>query len=141
MAVTPEMILKVRYETQDTALGLYILDDTTVTYFLEKNNESIQRASLDAARAILFQLSMRANDSTVDIFSVKGSKAAQAYMEALKLYLKDATLNPVLNNCQGYVGNISIADMQANDSTLDNNIVVSPASDTTYTNTTNYFGV
>jgi len=141
MAVTPEMITKVRYEIQDTATGLYILDDTTITYFLEKNDESVQRASLDAARAVLFQLSIRANDSTVDIFSVKGSKAAQAYMDALKLYLKDATLNPVLNNCQGYVGNTSIADIQANDSTLDNNIVVSPSSDTVHINSTNYFGV
>ena len=140
MAVTPEMITKVRYEIQDTAVGLYILDDTTITYFLEKNNESIQRASLDAARAVLFQLSMRANDSTVDIFSVKGSKAAQAYMEALKLYLKDATLNPVLNNCQGYVGNVSLTDMQTNDTTADNNIVSSPANTTTYTDTSNFFG-
>jgi hypothetical protein len=141
MAVSPEMITKVRIEIQDTATGLYILDDSTITYFLEKNNESIQRASLDAARAVLMQLSIRANDSTVDIFSIKGSKAAQAYKEALQLYLKDSTLNPVLNNCQGYFGNVSIADMQSNDSTVDNNIVQSPSTTTTYTDTSNYFGV
>lgn len=140
MAVTPEMITKVRMEIQDTAVGLYILDDSTITYFLEKQNESIQRASLDAARAVLMQLSMRATDSTVDIFSIKGSKAASAYMEALKLYLRDSNLNPVLTNCQGYVGNISLTDMQANVDTLDNNIVSTPSNEPSVTRT-DYFSV
>jgi hypothetical protein len=141
MPVTAEMITNVRREIQDTVTGMYLLDDATITYYLEKHQESIRRASLDCARALLLQLSMRANDSTVDIFSIKGSKAAEAYMQALKLFLKDATLNPVLANAQGYFGNVSVADMQANESNSDNQIVQSPASNVRYTDKVNYFGV
>ena len=121
MAVTPEMIMKVRYEVQDLAgPGLYILDDTTITYFLEKNSEIIRLASLDAARAILLRLSMNATDEIVDIFSIKGSKSASEYRQSLELYLKNTTLNSSGVDLMPYAGGVSVSDMQANNSNLDN---------------------
>lgn len=126
MAVTPEMITNVRMEIQDVAVGFYILDDETITYFLEKNNENIRRASMDCARAILFKLSINASDSTVDIFSIRGSKAAEAYRLSLMLYLKDPSLNPVYNLAGIYAGGISVSDMQANVDDTDNNAVIPP---------------
>ena len=123
-------IQKIRIEIQDTEPGFYILADEEIQYFLDKNNSSITRASLDAAKSILFKLSINSTDSTVDIFSVKGSKAAEQYREALKLYIKDQTLNPVFNNVGGYVGGISKSDMSDNDANLDNNIIPQPASST-----------
>lgn len=129
MAVTPEMIMQVRYEVQDLAgPGLYILDDTTITYFLDKNSEVIRLASLDAARAILLRLSMNATDEIVDIFSIKGSKSASEYRQSLELFLKNPLLNGAGANLMPYAGGVSIADMQANDANLDNALPPRPDS-------------
>lgn len=127
MAVTPEMIMQVRYEVQDVTPGLYILDDATITYYLTKNDESIQRTSLDAARAILLRLAMTSVEEVVDVFTIKTKYQAQEYRLALQLYLSNPNLNPVLNNVRGYIGGVSLSDMQANDANLDNNIVSSPS--------------
>jgi poly(A) polymerase Pap1 len=142
MAVTPEMITQVRYEVQDIDLAFPLLDDATYTYILTKNNESINRSAVDAARMILMQLSIRSNDSTVDIFSVKGSKAAAAYKEALQMFLKNPQLNPVYNSVTAYAGGVSISDMQANVDNLDNNAVVSPVDlGSNGTSSTDFFSV
>ena len=127
MAVTPEMILQVRYEIGDNLdPALPILSDVEIEYFLTKNNESIIRASVDCARVVLFKLSMQGNDTTVDVLSIKGSKAAQAYKQALELFIKDPKLNGLMNNIQMYIGNTSIADMAANNQNLDNPVVKPP---------------
>lgn len=119
-------IEKVRVLVADTDITLPILPDITYEYFLEKNSGSVSRASMDAARSILFNLSMR-GDEQVDIFSIKGSKAAESYKQALTLYLKDPYSNPVLQNCQGWVGGVSVSQMQTNDDNTDNNIVKRPS--------------
>ena len=119
-------IQKVRIEVADLDPGLPLLADDEYTYLLEKNNNSIVRASVDAARIILLKLSQQ-TDETVSIFSVKGSKAAEQYRLALELYIKNPQLNPLYNNLQGYFGGISISDMQKNNTNCDNNIVVSPS--------------
>jgi hypothetical protein len=123
MALTP--VQEVRVAVGDTDPTFPILDDPTYEYFLEKNQDSIRRASLDAARSILLQLSMR-TDETVDIFSVKGSKAAEQYRLALQMFLRDPNLNPVLTSATGYAGGISKSDMQSNIENPDNNYVVTP---------------
>jgi len=127
MAVTAEQIQQVRWEVQDVDAGLPILPDETYVYLIEKNNGSIRRSSLDAARMILFKLSIDSSDQTVDIFSIKGSKAAQQYMQALKLFLKDSNLNPALTMAEGYAGGVSKEDMISNLANPDNNAFVSPS--------------
>ena len=129
MAVTPERIQKIRYELQDNTPGLYILDDSTLTYFLEKHSESISRATLDAARAMLFQLSQNAASEQVDVFSIKGSQASIEFRQALELYIKNPYLNPLSSNLKGWIGGVSKSEMALNDSNLDNNIVQSPSKD------------
>ena len=119
-------IQKVRIEVADLDPGLPLLADGEYTYLLEKNNNSIVRASVDAARIILLKLSQQ-TDETVSIFSIRGSKAAEQYRLALELYIKNPQLNPLYNNLQGYFGGISISDMQKNNTNCDNNIVVSPS--------------
>ena len=126
MAVTPEMILAVRRETADNTPGLYILDDTTVTYFLEKNQENITRASLDACRAILLRLSMNSTEKIIDVLSVKPRHAAEQYRQALMLYISNPYLNPVLSNAGAWAGGVSVSDMQTNNATADNNYVRTP---------------
>ena len=118
-------IQKVRIEVADLDPGFPLLVDDEYSYLLEKNNNSIVRASVDAARIILLKLSQQ-TDETVSIFSVKGSKAAEQYRLALELYIKNPQLNPLYNNLQGYFGGVSISDMEANVANPDNNIVENP---------------
>ena len=120
-------IQKVRIEVADLDPGFPLLADDEYSYLLEKNNNSVVRASVDAARIILLKLSQQA-DETVSIFSVKGSKAAEQYRLALELYIKNPQLNPLYNNLQGYFGGVSLSDMSANNSNADNNIVENPGS-------------
>lgn len=117
-------IQKLRVEVGDTDVSFPILDDTSYEYFLEKHSNNLNRAGLDAARAILFQLSTR-NSETVDVFSVKNT-SAESYRQALLLYIKDPNLNPLYKNLKGYVGGVSVSDMEANNADLDNNIVENP---------------
>ena len=118
-------IQKVRIEVADLDPGFPLLADDEYSYLLEKNNNSIIRASVDAARIILLKLSQQ-TDETVSIFSVKGSKAAEQYRLALELYIKNPQLNPLYNNLKGYFGGVSISDMEANAANPDNNIVENP---------------
>ena len=117
-------IQKLRLEVGDVDVSFPILDDTSYEYFLEKHSNNLNRAGLDAARAILFQLSTR-NSETVDVFSVKNT-SAESYRQALLLYIKDPNLNPLYKNLKGYVGGVSISDMEANVANTDNNIVENP---------------
>lgn len=137
------LIEQVRFLVQDNVPGLYVISDAEIEYLLERNNQSVNRASVEAARVILFNLSMNSSDSSVDIFSIKGSQAAKAYIEALKMYINNPALNQVGNNVQGYVGGISIAEMQSNDANLDNNIFINPTNSpyNIPSSTDQYFGV
>lgn len=125
MTVTPQMILQVRYELSDTELSLPILSDDEYTWFLTKNQENIRRATLDAAKTILFKLSMSSGRKTVDILSIDNSKSATAYKEALLAYIKNPDLSGLLNGVTPYAGGISKSDMQANN-TSDVNYVKPP---------------
>lgn len=119
---TPADILKVRIEVSDTEAGLYILPDVTYEYFLNKNGGSIARSALDAAKTILFKLSIESTDEVISILSLKGSKAAEQYRLALELYLKSPSLNPLYQNATLWAGNISKSEISTNNNTLDNNI-------------------
>lgn len=133
-------ITKVRLEVADLDPSMPLLQDDTYAYYLEKNSNNIQRAALDAARVILMMLSQR-GDETVDIFSIRGSKAAEQYRLALELYLSNPNLNPMLNNVQGYIGGVSHTDIQANLTNVDNNVVTNPYNEQQSKFPTNYFEV
>jgi hypothetical protein len=113
-------IQAVRLLIQDNTPGLYVISDYEINFLLERNNQSINRTALEAARIILLNLAMRGDD-TVDIFSIKGAKAAEQYRLALQLFLKDPNLNPALTMSQAYFGGVSKSDMELNDANLDNN--------------------
>lgn len=124
MALTA--IQSVRLLVQDNAVGFYFLSDDEIDFFLNRNNQNINRTALEAAKVILLQLSLRSSNDTVDIFSLSGSKAAEQYRMSLQLFLRDPSLNPVFANVTAYAGGISLADMQANADNTDNNIVCTP---------------
>lgn len=118
-----------RIELGDTDETFPIMSDVEYRYFLDKNDWSIRRASLDAAKSMLMKLSLR-TDESVDIFSMKGSSASKQFMQALQMYIKSPDLNPIYNNAMPYAGGISKSDMEANNANQDNNIVVVPTQDT-----------
>ncbi len=132
-------IQDIRYELGDTSAEFPIMTDAEYQYFLNKNSNSLQRTAMDAAKSIMLKLSMR-TDETVDIFSIKGSSAARNYMQALQMYIKNPDLNAMYDKVQGYAGGISLSDMQANDSNLDNNIVKQPTVET-FTYRPSTFGI
>lgn len=119
------LIQQVKLEVADLDQAFPLLSDADYDYLLLKHNNSVVRAAVDAARIILLLLSQR-TDETVDVFSVRGSKAAEQYRLALELYIKNPQLNPLYNNLKGYVGGVSISDMKANAANSDNNIVENP---------------
>ena len=120
--VTPADIYACRVELGDTELSLAILSDDEYSYFLNKNNGSIGKSCIDAAKTILFKLSMNANEEVVSILTIKGRYAAASYMEALKLYIQSPTLNPLFNAVTIWAGNESRAEIKKNDTNVDNNI-------------------
>lgn len=123
---TPTEIQNVRFELGDTDTSFPMLSDAEYTYYIDKNTGSLRRATIDCAKAILFKLSMR-GDETVDIFSIRGSKTAENYRMALQMFLRDPSMNPALALTSVYAGGISKSDMQANIDNADNNAIVVPA--------------
>lgn len=115
----------IRIELGDTSPEFPIMSDDEYKYFLQKNDYSIRRASLDAAKSMLMKLSLRPDES-VDIFSIKGTGTAKQFMQALQMYISNPDLNPVYQNAMPYAGGISKSDMEVNDSNADNNIIVQP---------------
>ena len=126
MSLTP--IQQIRLTVQDNTPGLYIISDDEIQYLLEKNNNNVDKASYQAAKIILLNLSQR-NDETVDILSIKSSKAAEAYRLALELFIKDPNNNPLYSNLKGWFGGVSRSEMEENDANPDNNAVRSPTQD------------
>lgn len=137
---TLTLIQQVRLTVQDNVPGLYILSDDEVQYFLDKNTNNVARASVDAAKSILLNLSMRSDD-TVDILSIKNSKTAEQYRLSLQMFLRDPNSSPYLQDVKGYVGGVSLTDMEANNADTDNNIITNPYTEATPRFPTNYFEV
>jgi len=138
MALTP--LQQIRLIIQDNTPGLYIISDDELQYFLEKNNDNITRASMDAAKVVLLNLSMR-GDESVDIFSIRGSKQASEYRLSLQMFLRDPNTNPYIQDVKGYVGGVSKSDMQSNNSTFDNNVVTNPYTENCSSFPLDYFKV
>lgn len=134
------LIQQVRIEVADISVEFPLLDDNTYQYFLDKNLSNIRKSALDAAKTIMLLLSMR-GEETVDIFSIKGSKAAEQYRLALAMYISNPALNPVLSSVNPYAGGISLTDMTSNIENVDNNYVKTPYLDESITslNTDNPF--
>ena len=116
---------QVRLLCQDNTPGLYIISNDEIDFLLERNNNNVDKAVYEALQIMLRYLAQR-GDESIDVFSIRGSKAAEQMRLAIELYLKDPANNPLYKNLKGYVGGISISDMDANNANLDNNIVENP---------------
>jgi len=131
---TAEQILACRIELADTDVSLPFLSDTEYSYFIDKNNGSVARASVDCAKTILFKLSYSFGDEISDILQLK-NRSARAYKEALMLYLRNPDLNPIYKTVNPYAGGISKSDIATNLADPDQNTVTLPTETKgTYTN-------
>ena len=117
---------QVRLLCQDNTPGLYIISDDEIDFLLQRNNNNVDKAVYEALQIMLRYLAQR-GDESIDIFSIRGSKSAEQLRLAIELYLKDPANNPLYKNLKGYVGGVSISDMDANNANLDNNVIQSPS--------------
>lgn len=108
---------RVRLAVGDIWDDMEMLTDADYQYFLDRNDGNENRATLDAARAILFRLTRMTRERTGDI-EVYGGDWFKNYKDALLLILKDP--NAAISLAVPYAGGISKADMFANDANPDN---------------------
>lgn len=110
---------RMRIDTGDTWDDMEYLTDNDYQYYLDRNEGSEKRATIDAMRAILFKLSRGARERTGDI-EVYGSEYFKNYLQALTLILKNPDI--MLSLARPYAGGISKSDMFENDLNPDNTV-------------------
>ena len=108
---------RIRLNVGDIWDDFEMLADADYQYFLDAAGGNENRATMDAARAILFKLTRMTRERTGDI-DVYGSEWFNNYMKALQLILKDP--NIAISLAVPYAGGISRADMQDNRCDPDN---------------------
>lgn len=121
MALTDISALKLEIGLVGEACN--ILSDEELTYFLEKNNNSVRKAALDAAKTVLFILSQYLHERSGSELEIWGHTWFENYMKTLQMYLSDPNYSIALENAKAYAGGISIADIRKNIDTPDNLVV------------------
>lgn len=110
-------VMEVRLNVGDIWQDMELLSDADYQYFLDKYSGSVRRATLDAARAILFKISRFSRERTGDI-EVYGAEWFKNYRSALLDMIRNPELS--LSVAIPYAGGISKEDMRTNDSNSDN---------------------
>jgi hypothetical protein len=113
---------RVRLNVGDIWPDLELLHDEDYQYFIDKYNGNENRATLDAARTLLFTLSRFTRERTGDI-EVYGGDIFSNYYRALELMLKDP--NAAISLAMPYAGGIDRVDMN-NNLNCNNNAVLVP---------------
>ena len=117
MALTNISALKLEIGLVNEASN--ILSDEEITYFLEKNNNSIRKAALDAAKTVLFILSTRVHEK-IEMLEIWGHTWFENYMKTLQMYINDPNYSIALESAKAYTGGISVSDIRSNINNPDN---------------------
>ena len=117
MALTNISALKLEIGLVNEASN--ILSDEEITYFLEKNNNSIRKAALDAAKTVLFILSTRVHEK-IEMLEIWGHTWFENYMKTLQMYINDPNYSIALESAKAYAGGISVSDIRSNINNPDN---------------------
>ena len=120
MALTP--IEQIKLEIGLVAEASDILTDDQLQYFLDKNNGSVKKASLDAAKTVLFILSQYIHEKS-SILELWGQTWFENYMKTITLYLNNPNFSSGITDAKAYAGGISISDIRANIDNCDNLVV------------------
>lgn len=97
-----------------------LMSDVEMDYFLTKNSGSVRRASVDAAKTLLFILSQYVREKTAIELELFNQQYFENYMATLKLYLSDANYSTALQAASPYCGGISKQDAYDNITNPDN---------------------
>ena len=120
MALTGIQKIKLELGLVDGASD--ILSDEEIAYFLEKNNNSIRKAALDAAKTVLFILSTRVHEK-IEMLEIWGHTWFENYMKTLQMYINDPNYSIALESAKAYAGGISVSDIRSNINNPDNLVV------------------
>lgn len=139
MALTDIQKIKLELGLVDEASD--ILSDEEIAYFLEKNNNSVRKASLDVAKTVLFILSTRVHEK-IEMLEIWGHTWFENYMKTLQMYINDPNYSIALENAKAYAGGISVSDIRNNINNADNlalDVDISIPKDGIAANSTNTF--
>lgn len=100
-----------------------ILSDEEIAYFLEKNNNSIRKAALDAAKTVLFVLSQLVHERSGAELEIWGHTWFENYMKTLQMYINDPNYSIALESAKAYAGGISVSDIRKNINNPENFVV------------------
>ena len=120
MALTPVQEIKLNLGLVGNAAD--ILTDDELQYFLDKNNGSVKKASLDVAKTVLFILAQFTHERN-DILEVWGHTWFENYMKSLQLYLRNPAYSLAIDSAKAYAGGISITDIRNNIDNSDNYVL------------------
>ena len=137
MTFTPVQQLRIEIALIGEAESL--LSDEEVQYFLDKNNGSVKRASLDAAKTVLFILSQFTHERS-DMLEIWNHTWFENYMKSLQLYLNNPNFSIAIDSARAYAGGISKTDIRSNIDKEDNFTVITDVGipkDYTAVNSTN----
>ena len=118
MALTD--IQKVKLEVGLSGEAADILTDEELTYFLEKNKNSIKKASLDAAKTVLFILSQLVHERSGTELEIWHHTWFENYMKSLELYINNPNFSITIDSAKAYAGGISVSDIRSNIDNCDN---------------------
>ena len=99
-----------------------ILSNAELQYFLDKNNQSVKKAALDAAKTVLFILSQLTHTKASELESWDHDWFNN-YYKTLQMYLNDPNFSSAINGAMPYAGGISVPDIRANVENYDNLVV------------------
>lgn len=120
MALTPVSEIKLNLGLVGNAAD--ILTDDELQYFLDKNNGSVKKASLDVAKTVLFILSQFTHEKN-DILEVWNHTWFENYMKSLQLYLSNPAYSLAIDSAKAYAGGISVTDIRNNIDNSDNHVL------------------
>lgn len=118
MALTD--VQKVELEIGLSSFEPPVLTTEEIEYFLEKNNGSIRRASVDAAKTVLFIISQYVKEKTAIELEISGNQWFTQYMQVLKMYISDPNYSIAIQGANPYAGGISKQDAYDNITNIDN---------------------
>ena len=107
----------IRLTLADTFDDIELLKDGDYIFFLNKYNGNVRRATIDAARSILFKLARNTRER-IDVLEIHGDQWARQYRDTLLEMLRNPELT--VSVAMPYAGGISKEDMYANDNNSDN---------------------
>lgn len=116
-------VQKIRIEIGLIGEAVDVLSDEELQYFLDKNNNSIKKASLDAAKTVLFILSQFTHERS-DMLEIWNHTWFENYMKSLQLYLNNPNFSINIDSAKVYAGGISKTDIRNNIDNLDNFTVI-----------------